>query len=68
MQKIDDEIHMETREARAGDTPGVMRYVLAIGLLLAILVLSIIWMTGALSLRPPGPSDTATAEEQALGG
>lgn len=67
MKKIGDEVHLDTDEARSGDTPHIVRYVLAISLALAIVVLSAIWITGALSLRPadgwPVPAD-----QHALGG
>lgn len=44
-----DEIHIEDTEAKAGETSGRMRLVLAFGLILAIVLLTIIWVTGALS-------------------
>lgn len=47
MERQGDEIHIETDEARGGSTPHVVRYVLVISTLLAIVALSIIWMTGA---------------------
>ena len=67
MEKIGDEVHIETDEARGGSTPHIVRYVLAISLLLVIAALSAIWITSALSQRPAhgGP---VTAEEHALGG
>lgn len=67
MRKIGEEVHLDTDEARSGDTPNIVRYVLAISLLLAIIALSAIWITGALSQRPangwPVPAD-----QFALGG
>ena len=42
-----NEIHAEGDEARAGSTPNIVRWVLAISLLAAILLLSAIWMFGA---------------------
>lgn len=66
MEKIGDEIHIETDEARGASTAHVMRYVLAIGLLLAILALSAIWITRAWSDRP-AQGHPVTAEEHALG-
>lgn len=67
MKKIGDEIHLDTQEARGGDTPHIVRYVLLVSLLLAILAMSAVWITGAVSQRPAqgGP---VTAEEHALGG
>jgi len=41
------EVHAETDAARAGSTPNIVRWVLAISLLAAIVLLSIIWITGA---------------------
>jgi len=48
MRKLGDEIHLDTDEARAGSTPNIVRNVLAISLALAIGLLTIAWMTGAL--------------------
>ena len=67
MEKIGDEIHIETDEARGGSTPHIVRYVLAISLLLAILAMSAIWITRALS-EGPSQGQAQTAEEHALGG
>ncbi len=67
MERIGDEIHIETDEARAGETPHIVRYVLGISLGLAVLAMSAIWITGALSQRP-GNTQAVTAEEHALGG
>ena len=68
MERQGDEVHITTEEARAGETPHIVRYVLAISLLLAIIALSFIWITGALSgeHNPPRaydarPSDNAAA-------
>lgn len=47
MQNDPDEIHVSAQDARAGSTPGIVRYVLAISLALVIVALSIIWITGA---------------------
>jgi hypothetical protein len=67
MRKIGDELHVDTDEARAGATPHILRYVLLISLVLAILLMSAIWITGAVSLHP-AQGDPVTAEEHALGG
>jgi len=47
MERRGDETHLDTDEARGGESTGVMRWVLAISLLLAIARLSAIWMFGA---------------------
>ena len=49
MHKEGKEIHVDTSEASAGETSGHMRWVLGIGLLLAIIILSLVWITGALT-------------------
>jgi len=67
MKKLGEEVHLNAQEARSGDTPHIVRYVLLISLLLAILAMSAIWITGALNQKPAqgGP---VTAVEHALGG
>ena len=47
MHREGKEVHVDTDEARAGSTPHIVRNVLAISLGLAIVLLSIAWMTGA---------------------
>ena len=47
MERRGDEVHVETTEASGGSKEGVVRWVLIIGTLLAIVLLSAIWMTGA---------------------
>lgn len=42
-----ERVHMNETEASAGSKEGVVRWVLIIGTVLAILILSIIWITGA---------------------
>jgi hypothetical protein len=49
MENRDGEIHVDTDEARGGSTSGVVRWVLAIGLLLAIIGMSLAWIIPALS-------------------
>jgi hypothetical protein len=49
MERQGDEVHIETDEARGGSTPHIVRYVLVISLVLAVLALSLIWITGAVS-------------------
>jgi hypothetical protein len=47
MHRDGDHIEVTTEEASGGTTPHIVRYVLAISLLITILALSAIWMTGA---------------------
>jgi len=49
MEIRDGEIHMETDEARGASSPNVVRWVLGIGLLLAIVAMSLAWIIPALS-------------------
>ncbi len=49
MERQGDEIHVATDEARGGSTPHIVRWVLGISLFLAIALLSITWITGALT-------------------
>ncbi len=50
MERQGDETHLNTDEARGGESTGVMRWVLAVSLLLAIALLSAIWIFGAWSV------------------
>ena len=47
MKRDGDQVELNTEEASGGTTPHIVRYVLAISLLLAILGLSAVWITGA---------------------
>ena len=47
MERLGDEVHVETDEVRGGSTPHIVRWVLGISLFLAIVLLSAAWMTGA---------------------
>ena len=49
MERQGEEIHISTEEARGGSTPHIVRYVLGISLLLAIVLLSLVWITGAMT-------------------
>jgi len=67
MQKIGDEVHVDTDEARSGETPHIVRYILVISLVMAIVAMSVIWITGAASQRP-AHGWPVSAIEHALGG
>ena len=49
MHKEGEEIHLDETEASGGSKEGVVRWVLAGGLLLAIILLSVTWIIPALS-------------------
>ena len=63
MERRGEEVHIETDEARVGSTPHIVRWVLGISLLAAIVVLSIIWMTGAATQDPVESEVEATARD-----
>jgi hypothetical protein len=48
MSDQNEPIHIEDDDARAGSTTGYMRYVLAIGMLIAIVAMSLVWIIPAL--------------------
>ena len=64
---VDDnrEIHIEDTAARGGSKEGVVRWVLLFGTLGAIVLLSIIWMTGALTQGDQEEEITATGNMEA---
>ncbi|SMQ69770.1 hypothetical protein SAMN06297468_1956 [Altererythrobacter xiamenensis] len=62
MHKEGDEIHIDDDAASAGETSGRMRWVLGIGTALAIGLLTIIWMTGALTQGDVEEEATVTGE------
>ena len=49
MAEQNEPIHIEDDDARAAQSTGYMRYVLGIGLLIAIVAMSIVWIIPALS-------------------
>jgi hypothetical protein len=51
MEHQGEETHITTTEARGGNTPHIVRYVLMFSLLLAVGALSAIWITGALTTQ-----------------
>lgn len=68
METRGEEVHVDMEEARAGTTPNVVRYVLLVSLTLAIIALSAIWITGALTDdNPEGGRDESTAASQNQG-
>lgn len=63
MDQRGDEIHTSETEASGGSKEGVVRWVLIIGLLLAVGFLTIIWVTGA-AVQDDGPdSETSVSTE-----
>lgn len=58
MENRQGEVHISTNEARGGATPNVVRWVLAISLLAAIVLLSAMWMTSAALQDNPQQAST----------
>ncbi|MEL6528743.1 MAG: hypothetical protein AAFQ27_02215 [Pseudomonadota bacterium] len=48
MTEEDEAIHIEDDDARAASTPGILRYVLGISLVLAVIAMSLAWILPAL--------------------
>jgi hypothetical protein len=44
----DKTIHIEDDDARAASSPGILRYILGISLLLAVITMSAVWIIPAL--------------------
>lgn len=68
METRGEKIRVDTDEARAGNTPSIVRYVLIISLTLAIIALSAIWITGALTSDNPEDGRDAGANTAAQDG
>ena len=49
MKRNGDQVELTTEEASGGTSPHIVRYILLISLTLAIVALSAIWITGALT-------------------
>ena len=49
MERRGEEVHIDVDEARGASTPHILRYILLFSLMLAIVALSITWITGAIS-------------------
>lgn len=60
-----DSVHVSEAEASGGSKEGVVRWVLIVGTFLAIVALSIIWITGALTRDDQPAADDVSAAAQA---
>lgn len=67
MERQGEEVHVTTDEARGGNTPHIVRYVLTISLLLVIVALSTVWITGALNAPQDRPGDGITNQAAPTG-
>ena len=66
MYKEGDEVHVDEVEASGGSKEGVVRWVLAGGLILAILLMSIVWIIPALSEGDVEEEATMSGELQSM--
>ncbi len=58
-------VHIEEDDAKAGSNEGVVRWVLGISLLLAIVAMTVIWVTGALTQDSVESAGTTTGRIEA---
>ena len=65
MQHEGEEVHIDTEEASGGDKDRSLGKMLVIGTLLAIALLSAVWITGAVRFDQtnPAPPEAGTAPE-----
>ena len=49
MERQGDEVHVSQEEASGGSRPHIVRYVLAVSLLLVVLLMSAIWIFGSVT-------------------
>jgi hypothetical protein len=47
MERQGDEVHVNEEEASGGRKPHIVRYVLGISLLLAVILMSVVWIGGS---------------------
>ncbi len=57
MERHGDQVEVTTEEASGGEKRNEMRYILAISLSLVILLLTVIWGTGALTSKAPSEAE-----------
>tara|TARA_R100000908_G_scaffold16965_1_gene6415 strand:- start:1072 stop:1383 length:312 start_codon:yes stop_codon:yes gene_type:complete len=68
MRKQGEEVHVTDTEASGGSKEGVVRWVLAGGLLLAILLLSVTWIVPALSTGDVEEEGTVSGQISSMEG
>ena len=68
MHKQGEEVHVADTEASGGSKEGVVRWVLAGGLLLAILLLSVTWIVPALSTGDVEEEGTVSGQISSMEG
>lgn len=66
MHKEGDEVHITDTEASGGSKEGVVRWILAGGLLLAIILMSIVWIIPAMTQGDVEEEATVSGEIQSM--
>jgi hypothetical protein len=66
--KEGDEVHIDAEEASGGSKEGVVRWVLAGGLILAILLMSIVWIIPAMTQGDIEEEATVSGEISSMEG
>ncbi len=66
MKNPDGKIQIHETDAKAGSNEGVVRWVLLISLTLAIIAMTVTWLTGAFSEDAVESAGTATQREEAV--
>ena len=59
MERYGDEVRLTETEASGGNSPHIIRYMLGISLALAIIILSLVWMSGVIFFSDENPGATA---------
>ena len=65
MPTPEPQIHVDQTDAKAGSREGVVRWVLLVSLSLAIIAMTVIWVTGALTQDNVESQGTATGRIEA---
>ncbi len=66
MSEPQTQTRIDETDAKAGSTTGHVRWVLLISVSLAIIALTLIWVTGALSQNDVESEGTATGREEVI--
>jgi hypothetical protein len=66
MEQQGNEVHATETEASGGSKEGVVRWVLIIGTLLAIILLTVVWTTGAFMQNDGADSETSVSNRIAV--
>lgn len=67
MERKGDEVHIDTEEASGGDRDKSVSVVVIVGTVLAIALLSLVWITGALTSETAEPQAQTEASASPSG-